>query len=367
MTFVYRQVLGLQQEFVTILLTSNRITHTDRFPFDPIFAKEKTFWERARRLIGKSMGTYAVLSKNQTRYFKDILFKNNIQAIHAHFGPSGIEILPLAKKLGIPLVTTFHGYDASELLTNKRYKKALKELFNYSYCITVSEHMKNKLMECGLDPHRCRVIYCGIPLDKFHYVDRIPISQKITRKEEVRLLQVSSLVEKKGHRYSLESFSRLISFYPNCSYTIAGDGPLRKDLEHQCQKLKIADKVRFLGPIDNGTAFLLMKNSDIFLHHSVTQKNGDMEGIPNALMEAMATGLIVISTFHSGIPELIYNMVNGYLVPEKNVEAYTKTLIQAFSSSSDLNFRAHKTIVKGFNVVQQNIKLTNYIKEIVHE
>jgi len=367
MTFIYGQALGLQSEFNTILLTSNRATNIDRFPFTPLYEKEKTLSERFYRFVHKALGSYALLSENQLKYFEDILVKENIKVIHAQFGPSGIEILPLAKKLHIPLVTTFHGYDASELLSNKRYAHALAELFDYSFCIVVSEHMMNQLIPYGLRQDCSRVIYCGIPVNKFHYVERMPIFQKIKEGKAITLLQISALVEKKGHRYTLEAFSRLLSTHPNCTLVIAGDGMLRRELEAYCTELNIEKKVSFVGSVNSETAFKLMKDADIFVHHSVTQSNGDKEGIPTVLMEAMATGLPVISTFHSGIPELIRNSINGYLVPEKDIAAYTDAIIRSFSSPETLHRTARQTIEESFALEHQNRKLNQFIREISYE
>ncbi|WP_426785043.1 glycosyltransferase [Rahnella variigena] len=103
-------------------------------------------------------------------------------------------------------------------------------------------------------------------------------------------------------------------------YTIIGDGPLRNDLELQVSELELNEQVIFSGAQTQETVTDYLNISDIFLLPSVTAADGDMEGIPVALMEAMAMGIPVISTFHSGIPELIENGISGFLVKEHDAE-----------------------------------------------
>jgi colanic acid/amylovoran biosynthesis glycosyltransferase len=365
MTFVYRQLQGLRREFDTLLLTSNRATNLDRFPFNPLYEKEKNPAERLQRLLKKGLGSYATLSHAQRDYFLRVLRDHGPAAIHAHFGPSGIEALPLARTLDIPLLTSFHGYDASEILANRRYAKALKELLEYSHITVASEYMFERLAPFGARKEATLVLYYGIPVEDYRYVERKPVPDKIRDGEEIKFLQVSGLVEKKGHCYSLQAFANVLTTYPHCSYTIAGDGPLRKELELQTRALGIGDKVKFIGGVSSRQVSSLMSASDLFLHHSVTPASGDQEGIPNAIMEAMATGLTAVSTRHAGIPELISHGRNGYLVGERDVKDYTETLETALQNFQPLGTAASRTIREKFNLSHQNALLCNYIRKII--
>ena len=126
-----------------------------------------------------------------------------------------------------------------------------------------------------------------------------------------------------------------------------------------------------MGSINDKTVRQLMYSADVFLHHSVTASNGDEEGIPTVIMEAMATGLPVISTFHSGIPELITNNYDGFLVEEGNVNTYTETLISLANLSNEIGVRARKKIVEDFNfnkeMQKQNFLYSKLInKELIN-
>ncbi len=110
----------------------------------------------------------------------------------------------------------------------------------------------------------------------------------------------------------------------------------------------------------------LMKQADIFVHHSITASNGDQEGIPNVIMEAMATGLPIISTYHAGIPELITDEFNGYLVEEKDSEEYAKKIRKLLTEDiSFIPLNARKTIEEKFNLKKQQIKLNSIYEELL--
>ena len=113
---------------------------------------------------------------------------------------------------------------------------------------------------------------------------------------------------------------------PDVKYKIIGDGPIKSELEELIKDLKISNSVKQLGWKKQEEVVKLMEEADIFLAPSVTSYNGDQEGIPVVLMEALAQGLPVISTYHSGIPELVKDGVSGYLVHERDVNALSERL-----------------------------------------
>ncbi len=367
MTFVYRQLLSVSEEFEIIVITSNEINNRDTFPFEKIFSKKITPLGRLYRLYKKLTGHFAVLSPMQKKYFYNVLRTNNVKLIHAHFGPSGIEICPLAKKLGIPLVVTFHGYDASSLLTNRNYIRDLKTLLIYSYSLAVSRFIYDKLINLGADRDKIEVYHCGVNLENFHFVRRSPISLKLKQKEEIIFLQISNFHEKKGHEFTLKAFNNLLKKYDNCKLILGGDGPLFKKIKTLCDNLEIANKVQLLGSVNHNEVFALMNSSDIFVHHSITTKRGDEEGIPTVIMEAMATGLPVISTYHAGIPELIDNNVNGFLVKERDIEGFTNAMIKAIESNKNIADIARLKIEKDFNNKILGPMLNQLYKRIISE
>ncbi len=366
MTFIHRQLIGVSDDFSPIVLASS-VDHLDLFAHEPIFSKKANYIEKACcKLYRTSTGKYAFLSPRKTRYWKGLLKSHDTKLIHAHFGPSGLEMLPLAMDLNIPLIVTFHGYDASSLLGNTSYRSGLRGLFNYAHIVAVSRDMRGRLIAVGADPAKTTTHYIGVPLEDFKYIERIPISKKVKDGSRLEFLQVSNFVEKKGHEYTIQAFRDFLLKYPNSRLTLAGDGPLRDRIEVACTGSRISEKVRFTGQVTKKQVVSLMTEADVFLHHSVTAKNGDKEGIPTVIMEAMSTGLPIISTFHSGIPELIEDGINGYLIEERDVKGYTEKMLGLLDSKIALGRRASGTIAERFNMTNQNTKLKELYRKVMN-
>ncbi|PGB37801.1 hypothetical protein COM07_18005 [Bacillus toyonensis] len=365
MTFIYRQLQGIQKKYNPIVLAS-KVENLKVFPCDQIYSCPKKYAERIiNKLYRTVTSKYATLSKAQCNYYCEILKKENVKLIHSHFGPSALEILPVAKKLNIPLVVTFHGYDASSLLKNNIYVNQLRELFEYGEIITVSQKMKNDLMKYGAKESKIRVHYIGVPIQDFSFNEKKSIEDKKKKNEVINFLQVSNFVEKKGHKYTISAFKEFLEFYPNSQLILGGDGPLKKDMEELCKELKVENKVQFIGKVVKEEVVQLMQEADVFLHHSVTSRNGDQEGIPTVIMEAMASGVTVVSTYHAGIPELIKDGYSGYLAQEKDIHGYVKKLKEVVESNNQIRENALNHIDKNYNMNIQNEKLIRIYDEIL--
>lgn len=366
-TFVYRQLTGVGGSFRPIVLTTD-VRNENLYPFEPVFVQGKSLPEKiANRLSRALKGRYTLITANQYRSWSRALTAERVRLIHAHFGHYGLDMLPLARDLGIPLLVTFHGMDGSRFLRDRRYTRDLASLFAYAHVITVSRDMAKRLEPLGLNGDRADVHYIGIPVDEFEVPDRTPIREKIRDHETLRFLQVSNFVEKKGHRYTIEAFGQFVQQYPRCRLTLAGDGPLRPEIESMCTQRRLGEHVEFVGRVVKEQVSDLMRQSDVFVHHSVTAADGDMEGIPTVIMEAMSTGLAVISTKHSGIPELIDDGTDGYLVAERDVDGYVRKLVELAGSDPELPKRARIKIEDKFNIARQNAKLVDIYKKVVEQ
>lgn len=367
MTFIYRQISLLPNDWQTFVMTRSWENH-ELFPYKNVYSYNHTFKERLINKVYRIIGyRYTSLGKKSTNYFISIIKKEKPILIHAHFGTSALEILPIAKQLNIPMITTFHGFDASSLLNNKCYLNQLKELFSYSDILTVSNIMRKQIISLGSGINNTKCIYIGIPIEKFKYIDRIPIAIKHKNGEKITFLQISNFVEKKGHQYTLLAFSELLKTRSNATLILVGNGPLRERMINFASELKIQQSVKFIKHTNTDNVINLMNNADCFLHHSVTASNGDKEGIPTVLMEAMSTGLPVISTNHAGIPELIQPNINGYLVEERDIKNYVIALESIYEDNGSIGRNARLTIEKDFNMDVQIQSLINKYAEILNE
>ncbi len=366
MVFIDRQVRGLSSQYDILVLCANDY-NKELFPFSPLVAKNKTL---AERIIGRLrrilFSKYIISSRSQFHAWKHAAVAHRIRLIHAHFGPDALEILPVAKSLKIPLLVTFHGYDASRLLRNRTYCRQLKHLFEYAEIIAVSELIQSRLVGLGADPKRVHLLHIGVPSNP-KAIQRKPICEKIAAQQDVVFLQISSFVEKKGHYYTLSAFAELVKECNNCRLILAGDGPLRVKMEELAIALGISDRVSFPGWLMGDQAkWDLLERCDIFVHHSVTASDGDQEGIPTAILEAMQTGMPVITSRHAGIPELIIDGVNGYLVNERDIANYVMKMKQVISApTAELISNAKSTIIDRFNLETQNQKLSHIYRRIL--
>lgn len=239
-----------------------------------------------------------------------------------HFGVLGNELVRVRSALGLdtPIVTAFHGYDVSSYLA-RHGEAAFAELFERGdLFLPVSEHWRQRLLELGAPPDRVVVHRMGV--DVRHFASRVLVRGD----GPLRVLSVGRLVEKKGTEFGLRAVASLRAVGLPVLYTVIGDGPRRRALEELAGELGVDDVVTFTGARTREQVRAALQEHDVFLCPSVTSSDGDSEGIPVVLMEAMATGLPVVSTWHSGIPELVVNGVSGLLAPERDADAIASHL-----------------------------------------
>lgn len=294
------------------------------------------------------------------------LLDRKFDIIHCHFGPNGI-IGTQLKEIGISgkVITTFHGYDMSYFISTKGTNIYKKLFLKCDLCMSISDYWKNKLIKLGCNENKIMVHKMGIDLQKFKYSER-----KIQPEEPIRILTLGRLIEKKGHEYAIKAVAKVITKYKNVIYIIAGDGSLRNKLESLVSELGIKNYVKFLGAVEQNEVLKLYQQAHILVLPSVTAKNGDQEGIPVVLMEAQAMGLPVLSTYHSGIPEVIVDGKSGFLVPEKDVDALAERmgyLIEHPQLWSEMGRYGRKYIEKNYNIDQLNSQLVEIYQKLLTE
>lgn len=242
--------------------------------------------------------------------------------IHCQFGTYGEAAVPLREIGAITgrLVTSFRGFDATKYL--RTHPHAYDALFREGdLFLPVSRSLADRLIASGCERAKTVVLHSGIECGKFRYIER-----RLIEGEPVRILTIGRLTEKKGIAYAIRAVARLIASGRDVSFTIVGEGPLRDDLQRLCEELGVSKSVQLIGWRTHAEVVGLIETCHVLLAPSVTGADGDEEGIPNSVKEAMATGMPVVSTSHGGIPELVEDGVSGYLVPERDVEAMADRL-----------------------------------------
>lgn len=248
--------------------------------------------------------------------------KGPFHIVHCQFGtlgPFAVSICQICSS-NCKIVTSIRGYDVTVFM--KKDPEAYRALFDKGdLFLPVCDFLKERLIQVGCEEKKIVVHYSGIDCSKFQY------RQRQRRPDEpIKVLTIARLVEKKGVAFAIEAVARLVSEGEQIEYTVVGDGMLRESLQLLIEDLGIKREVKLLGWKTHEQVKILMEESHVLVAPSLTSESGDQEGIPNAIKEAMATGLPVISTFHSGIPELVTDGVSGLLVQERDATSLADAL-----------------------------------------
>ncbi len=247
--------------------------------------------------------------------------------LHAHFGPHAVRAMPLAKALGIPLITTFHGYGATMTdayvrhhgsHSHKTYLRQRDRLKNDSKLfIAISEFIRTKILEQGYPDEKIIVHYVGIDTQLFSADPQIP--------KEPIVLFTGRLVEKKGCEYLIRAMKQVQTVRPDVELVVIGDGVLRTSLEHQAKA--VLKRYRFLGVQPPEQVRQWMNRAQVFCVPSIIARSGDAETFGIVFAEAQAMGIPVVSFASGGIPEVVAHGETGLLAPEKDWETLADQLL----------------------------------------
>ena len=247
--------------------------------------------------------------------------------VHAHFGPDAALIMPFARTLRVPLVTTFHGYDATmadvharrSFFLHRRYLKRRAALQRQgSLFLAVSEFVRERLLAQGYPPDRTVVHYIGVRLDRFR-PDRKVVREPI-------VLFVGRLSPEKGCVYLIRAMRRVQQECPQAELVVLGDGPLRAALERFAQGN--TSRCRFLGSVPQEEVIAWMARAQVLCVPSIRLPSQQAEGFGLVFAEAEAMALPVVSCAVGGIPEAIVHGETGLLGPERDEMMLGTHLVQ---------------------------------------
>ena len=324
MLHIYRQITGLRR--VQSIVIAQKRENPDKFPFDKIDIVAKPATHFLRRFWFRQVRNKPwQISSKELRALIGVLNREKAQLLHTFFGHIVVHLLPLIQAWPKPSIVSFHGADVSVDMEKPAYRNATKEMLDRVTRVFVrSASLRRAVVELGCDEDKIDIVCTGIPLDEFPSRER-----EFPANGEWRFVQASRLIEKKGLATTLHAFTAFLAHYPRATLTIAGEGPMLRELEELTRKLKIDNRVVLPGFAAPERLREIYYASHIFLHPSETGSDGNQEGIPNSMLEAMATGLPVFATDHGGIPEAIENGVSGVLVPEHNHKELAGALLDA--------------------------------------
>ena len=386
MQSVYRQITGLKRHR-TLVLTERRI-HPERFPFEPLVVMEKPSPVlRTKRRKQRQRGNFI-----RRFYYKHLLKQwppparpeppapppppiyddsynlvkllrlHQPRLVHVYYGHKAVKYLPMLKRWGGPFIVSFHGMDVMASAYKESDPSTLQDVFHAARLILGrSTSLLERLAELGCPVEKLRLNRTAIPIG--------PAASKVRRPPEDGrwiFLQACRLIAKKGIFTTLRSFRGILEVWPQAVLIFAGSGPLEVEARGLSAKLGLQNNVEFAGWCSQERLAALYANAHLFLHPSEMTEAGDREGVPNTLLEAMATGLPAVATFHGGIPEAVTNSVDGWLVPERCPEELGQAVLRITRDSRllhDLSFHAAANVEIKFGLERQLRTLENYYQE----
>jgi colanic acid/amylovoran biosynthesis glycosyltransferase len=287
--------------------------------------------------------------------------------IHAHFGSGGTTVLPVARRLQLPLLVTFHGQDAS--VKDKFARRSFyahrvyllrRDALKREAClfIAVSRFIREKLLEQGFPSNKVLVHYIGVDTEAFR--------PDLSAKPERAVLFVGRLVEKKGVKFLIRAMAQVQRAIDDVELVLIGDGPLRSELEETATQLP--GPYRFLGHQPASVVRSWMTRALLLCAPSVTASTGATEGLPIVVVEAQASGLPVVGTYHAGTPEAVIHGETGFLAPERDWEklaTYIARLIEDESLRRQFSQKARKRAVAELNLFRQTRALEDIYKTVL--
>jgi colanic acid/amylovoran biosynthesis glycosyltransferase len=303
-----------------------------------------------------------------TRRYSNRIRSISPKLVHAHFGVDASFILKPTKKLNIPLVTTFHGYDItidekhakSSFLAHRLYHKNQSNLAKNGDCfIAVSDFIKDKLISNGFPEDKIVKHYIGVDTKKFGSTERKP--------KRNHIVFVGRLVEKKGTQDLLLAFKAVKEQLVDASLTIIGDGPLRLKLEEFVQKNQL-NNVTFTGRQTQAEVKKRLATASIFCVPSKTAANGDSEAFGIVFIEAQAMGIPIVSYRHGGIPEAVSHGKTGLLAKEGDIQELSQHIIYLLKNDSLLTTFSNNAVDfvnKNYCLFKQSRKLEEIYESVI--
>ncbi|MEO6871005.1 MAG: glycosyltransferase [Chthoniobacterales bacterium] len=363
MLHIYRQVTALRE--VKTFVMTKKLQNQERFPFDdieliptprvnPFRHGWLKFVERRPPIVYR--GEYQALS--------NLLERRGAELMHIYFGHTGVHLLPFIECWRRPCVVSFHGADVMLKAANPDYADKLRKVFHVAPLILArSRSLERRLIALGCPPERIRINRTGVPLQQFPLVRR-----EAPRNGVWHFLQACRLIPKKGLTTCLRAFAIFKKTNPRAELFIAGKGPLQPMLEALALELGIARDVHFTGFLSQADLLALYHRCHVFLHPSEMQADENQEGIPNSILEAMATGMPVLATRHGGIPEAVEHGRYGALVEERDFEALAgemQKMTRSRHSFGEMGALASESVAANFEQRAQVAALEAHYREAV--
>lgn len=320
-TFIYQPLQRFTQ--VQPIVIAEEIVNLDRFYLPQVYALSLSNTTLSRI----DNWFFRVFSKRPLKklYQWQILTKQHAKLIHAHFGRTGLQAVPLKRLSGLPLIVTFYGIDMSYLPTLPGYSDKYKRMFQAVDKVLVEgPHMQQRVIELGCPAEKVQILRIGINLALFDFKVRTSPEPG----QPVKVLMCGRFVEKKGFVEGIRTFAKAQQLIARpLELNVIGNGELQPQIEQEIISLGLQSRVKLWGSLSYTDYINLAGQAHIFMAPSRTAANGDSEGgAPTVLLEMQALGLPIISTCHADIPFVVQHEQSGFLSPEFDDEILAENL-----------------------------------------
>ncbi len=306
----------------------------------------------ARKLFG------AKIEREYTDAFVKGIRRARADVVLAEYGDVGAQVTEACRRLGVPLVVHFHGFDASVREVLEEHRESYPRMFREAAAvIAVSRAMRRKLASLGAPEAKLHYNPYGIDCARFAGAD--PSSAPPV------FVAVGRFVEKKAPQLTIRAFAEVRGEHEDARLRMIGDGPLLEECRALARELGLGGAVEFLGAQPHERVQEEMRGARCFVQHSVEAPNGDCEGTPVGVLEAGASGLPVVATRHAGIPDAVVEGETGLLVEERDVAgmaAHIRTLARDPVLAATLGQNARRHIAENFSMEQSDRKLWSIIE-----
>ncbi|WP_420325057.1 glycosyltransferase [Mameliella sp.] len=288
---------------------------TRRAPLTPMDRLRAPFAAASGALLhGTSRLPFGDNRKRLSAFLQD----QGVRVILAEFGTQALVMAKLGNDMGIPVFTYWRGTDASKMLRSAQRVRSYRLMMpRLAGMFSVSQFLLDNLGRHGIRHDNAHVVPSGVDIRRFTPADKRPGS----------FLAVGRMVAKKAPQVTLRAFASAAATR-NAHLTFIGDGPLLEECKALAQTLGVGDKVTFTGALPHDQVRQHLQTTEVFLQHSITAPDGNTEGLPTAIQEALACGCIILSTRHAGIPEAVEDGVNGLLVEEWDQTGFADRIAQ---------------------------------------
>lgn len=346
MLHIYRQVTALRD--VQTFVMTKKVQNNERFPFDDIelipAPRPNPFRHGWLKFVERQP---PIVYRGEYQLLANLLERRGADLMHIYFGHTAVHLLPFIECWNKPCIVSFHGADVMVKAENPDYAAKLRRVFqSVPLVLARSRSLEQRLIVLGCPPEKIRINRTGIPLEQFPLVRR-----RAPEGGRWRFLQACRLIPKKGLATCLRAFAVFRQENPRAKLFIAGKGPLQPILEALAMQLDVSDHVHFTGFLSQPDLLALYHSCHVFLHPSEMPADENQEGIPNSILEAMATGMPVLATRHGGIPEAVEEGRCGALVDERDylaLAAEMKKITRSPHSFGEIGVLASESVAAHF-------------------